>query len=430
MTPSDASADVVRRAFSSTAGPVRIFKQTGNSTSIGCQSVTGGEVVHRDTPADVLGYGFMFNPGAISSGARGIGAARLRPDTLRDFVPIYEQNFPGKSPGESHGTSMLSWLAWRRAHLALPQELMLYRAHGAAGKSLREISKGTQPYENGLVELRRATEIAAGYGKRVVCEDCIISNGTQERKAGVGRSQFVRELEEIARDHKVDWSQITGQTEDIRTWITQLSANFTPARAIGSEISLAQLDFVRSNKLARMVGPRYPFQYADVSHFVAERGYIWEGEYIAKAIFQEIQGVPWKALGQDILIRRDGRNVFVHFDRGGLTIDKTTLPPAPQLGFAVHEGDAQICIEDVLVFGERQKDDSVRLALEREPEGDDLWLSYSFDGPGSRLRSEAGCPGPAAWGNLRDCDPTPSRYFRGESLPNWCVVMKERIHRQ
>jgi hypothetical protein len=416
----------VSPAVAETAGPIRLFKETGNSNSIGCQ---GGEgvVIHATSPDVVRDCGFMFNPGPAASGARGVGPSVLRAEALTGFVPIYEQCLAGRPPGETHGTAMLSWLAWRRRHLARPTELMLYRAHGAAGKNLAQISKDSQPYRNGLLELRRASDIAEAYGKSVICEDCIVSNGTQDRTQGTTREAFRAGLDQLTRDHNQDWIAVTGQTTPVRTWINQLSANNSPARARGSDIPLAQLDFVRENPLGRMVGPRYVFWFDDVVHLSAARGYVWEGEYLAKAILQELDGAPWKALGQEIVVRRDGRAVEILFDRGGLVFDTTTLPMAPNFGFNIHSERIDVGIAEVSIHSRRRRDDTVRLLLSTEPTGASCYFSYAFDGPGSKARATAGCPGAGAWGNLRDSDATPSRYFVGEALPNWCVVLKERI---
>ena len=335
--------------------------ETGNSTSTGCLGGPG-EVIHATAPAISRDLGFMFRignmkPASGSSGARGLATAVVRPAELADFAPIHEQVIEGKQVGETHGTALLAWLAWRRAALGEAPELTFYRTHGAAGNNIGQISKGTQPYANGLTELRRAGEIAKGYGKTILCEDCFLSNGHQDRTQGLPGAAFKAALHRLAGDQNADWPAITGQSRPVRIWLNQLCGNLAPARSRGSDIQLAQNEFVRENPLARMVGPRYPFWLGDITHFVAERGYLWEGEYMAKAVHQELSGRPWKALGQDVTTERDGETIVVTFDRGGLTFDTRLvlppMPPTPATPFTTYEAGGGL-LDQRVVKGHHQ----------------------------------------------------------------------------
>jgi hypothetical protein len=400
--------------------------ETGNSTAVGCQGGVG-KVINPETPACLEGIGFMFNPERNATGTRGFGASRLNPALLREFAPIREQAMPGQPAGETHGTSLLAWIASTRARAGLPQERMLYRTHGAAGKNLLQISKGSQPYENGLIEVTRAKAICAQRGEPLVAEDCFISNGTQDRTQGVLREDFVSQLKSLANDQTADWNAITGANGPIRTWINQLSPNNSPARARGSDISLAQLDFVRGGTHARMVGPRYIYAYEDVPHFAAERGYVLEGEYMAKALFEELEGRPWRPLGQELSVSRSGDVLHITFDREDLVFDVTTLPPLPHFGFGVHDPSGRVSLKSAAIVSGKRRHDTVRLEFSGPAIGADVFWTYAFDGPGSAARRNGDLSGSAAWGNLRDSDQTPSRHFAGETLPNWCVILKEPV---
>lgn len=419
-----------------TSDYLELLMSNGNSTSVGSEAAAGGFVVDTTCPPECLYQGLSFPPGVNGSGARGLGTGVVQSASLTDFQPINENVYVGTQLGQTHGTGLLRALAEWQDAASEPTVFRFFRTHGAAGKNLSEVMKGTQPYTNFLTELTAADSIAqtpynfAGTKLRMVT----IQNGQQDRTEGTPRATFTAELVTLGSDYDTDTKAITGQSENVLIGISQLDAPYQSAAVTGSDISLAQLDYVRANANGRLLVSRYIFKHLDTVHFDVALGYTLEGEYIAKAWRIERAGTPWAALGVYSTITYGGgtsgtiaffKDAAKTIPWNGLVIDTTTLPALTNYGLKVHDDNARI-LTGVTVTSINGTNDGLAWTTDGVL-GSNRYLSNAFDGPGSDARDATALPGAAAWCNWRDSDTTYTSPTQGTYLYNWPVIFKDTI---
>lgn len=420
----------------STNDHLELIFSTGNSTSVGSQAAAGGFLVDATCPPECLYQGLSFPEGVNGSGARGQGTGVVLSTSLTDFQPINEHVYVGTQLGQTHGTGLLRALAKWQDDAVEQTVHRFFRTHGAAGKRLDEVMKGTQPYTNFLTELTAAHAVAKNpYGFATTKLRLLtIHNGHQDRTQGTARATFAASLATLDGDYNTDGKAITGQSENILIGISQLDAPYQMDPVTGSDISLAQLDYVRANANGRLLCPRYLFKHVDLLHFDVALGYTLEGEYIAKAWRIERAGTPWAALGVYSTIAYGGgtsgtiaffKDAAKTIPWNGLVIDTTTLPSLAGYGLKVHDDNGRT-ITGVSVTSINGTNDGLAWTLDGAL-GTNRYLSNAFDGPGATARDSAGIPGAGAWCNWRDGDTSYSSPTRGTPLYNWPIIFKDTI---
>lgn len=442
MQRADLSPNTILRR---TNRSIEYIGANGNSTSVGSQGTNGGAII-TSTPPPVLQYrGVQFNqtgaPGTSSNedGTRGVGTSVLIGATLVDIWPARERVFAGTQLGETHVSGLLAQLCYMDDLEGYQSTLYHGRTHGAAGQTLANVSKGTQPYANGLIEIGRAAAVElASYASPTRCYWITVRDGHQDRTGGTSRATFLAELNQLVSDYNTDWLPITGQTDPITLAIIQLDVGCQNSALSGSIVQLAQLDFARQNAHGCMSHSRYMLPHdvdsggqGDLDHF-APASYITDGEYEAKAYrWQRAYRLgratyPWAALGTWLTAKVTGNVLSIQFFHdqaktipwGGLQWNTTfqSIGLAPNYGFGWSD-DSGAMISAVAITSTTIPNDTVQVSLSGTPTTNQLW-SYAYNGPGSVTHS-------AAWGNLTDNDTTPSRYNAGQTLPNWCVSTSE-----
>ncbi|WP_226578924.1 sialate O-acetylesterase [Acuticoccus sediminis] len=392
------------------ASPITMLAAAGQSLSIGGggdELPDGEEVVNATplTPAHLV----MFND---NLGMRGRGTlAATTPANYTDFVPGHEV-FNGYV-GETQGSGLGSWLhreATRRKERA---STYLFRSHGAGGQAIAALSKGGQPFANGINDVTAAVAIAAIYGKDVNVPAVFWTQGQEDVNLGTTAAAYQAALAQLLADYRTDWAAILpGGHPTIGMILDQVGAR--EDGTVG-EVMQAQWQFARDTAGVYLSTPDYIFPMIDNVHLRPE-GYALLGEYQAKVWRRAIvEGEDWKALWPTA-IAESGRDIVITFNvpRGELALDTVTMPAAEHYGFSVVDtGGAGI--EGVYLEG-----NTVRLRMSAATVADaNRRVRYAWDGP-------ADTPGQAgAWGNLRDTDDALSYQQPGRRLYNWCVAFNE-----
>jgi hypothetical protein len=371
---------------------------TGQSLAVG---VGGRPPLTSEQPFENL----MFATGVI--------AGR---DDLSSFVPLVEGDF---IPGTELATETMSSAF---ANLASDggRHRILVSVHGAGAFPYFKLKKGTRPYETGLLQVGAARDLATRLGKTYVVR--AVTNVHGESDHAEKTATYARDLAEWQADVEHDVKELTGQTEPVPMFHTQMSSwtrmmKGTPT----SEIPIAQLEASVANpSKIILVGPRYHLPYAKDGVHLSNEGYRHMGEDYAKAYRRVIleKGV-WEPL-RPIEISREAAVITVRFavPSPPLVLDTTLVSDPGHSGFEYTDAAASSpSIKNV----ELVASDTVRVTLDREPTAGDKRLRYAFTGTkGARSGPETG-----ARGNLRDSDATLSRH--GYPLFNWCVHFEEAV---
>ena len=229
-------------------------------------------------------------------------------------------------------------------------------------------------------------------------------------------------LLEWQRDYQTDLQAVTGQATPIPLLISQLSGWNDTRYSL-----LAQYQYLAHKESAGkvvLVGASYPFQFfSDCRHFTgASRRQL--GEYFAKAYKRIVfEGKAWEPV-RPMSVTRAGAVITVKYyvPVPPLAFDTVLVPAAPNMGFDFLEDGAMQTINSVTVAG-----DTVTITLAAAPGAGVKKLRYAQNQIPSTCQgigSNSG-HGPGARGNLRDSDPTVSRY--GYDLKNWGVAFEEDV---
>lgn len=228
---------------------------------------------------------------------------------------------------------------------------------------------------------------------------------------------------EWQRDYEADIKAITGQTTPIPLFVSQLSG-WNDVR-YSKAAQFQYLAHKRGNGKVVLIGPSYPFQFfSDCRHFTgASRRQL--GEYFAKAYRKMVfEGKTWEPV-RPMSVTRAGAVITVkfHVPVPPLAFDTNLVPAIANYGFDfVEDGNIQT-IANVTLAGA----DTVQITLAAAPGAGVKTLRYAQNQVPSTCQgigSNVGA-GPGARGNLRDSDPTTSRY--GYNLYNWSVVFEEDV---
>jgi hypothetical protein len=363
-----------------------------------------------------------------------------------DFASIYNTYAGGKA--ETQEPRMFSYWSWREMCEGEPLSTLVAINACDGGEQIEDLDKGSDPYQNLLVMLLKARDLAVNtYGLDGVDAPCHFWTQGESDALNETLSSYQTYLETYHSDLKTDVASIlqaplatlVSNVETSTASLISYIASYTPDAidlpmivdqmatrdtGIGYEVSLAQLEASRDNADIHLSTPKYFLPYIDTVHLTKE-GYALLGEYNARCARRVLAGQTWTGL-RPTSVTRSGAVITVAFDipeNGSLTWDTTTLPAgaADDYGFVyeVETGTAP-AISSVAIVG-----DTVEVTLASTPSGvTGETLSYAYDGPGDGGGSGIA---PGAWGNLKSTSQDRSQYYPDRNLDHWCVVFKDSV---
>lgn len=211
---------------------------------------------------------------------------------------------------------------------------------GRGDQSIEDLTKGTEPYNNGITMRDGAIAAASGLG----FGDVTIPFSTWIQ----GESDVANDLEWYRNEMyayisslNIDFSSLSG-SKSIPVFTTQIGTSGSVAFASG------ELDISNSHPSVYMAGPNwpisrlYPSTTTDYTHLNAQ-GYIHLGNMIAACVEQVVYRnlSNYKPL-QPKAVKVAGSTLQIefHVPFGELTVDTTTFPEAPMLGIRYAYGVA------------------------------------------------------------------------------------------
>lgn len=375
---------------------------TGQSLSVGHD---GGSALSLTQPYQNV----MFPEGVIPGGS----------PTPR-FVPLVEGQ--ATNPASPDVETMSSGLANLITKMALDmnqQHVVLMSVHGVSGYSYDQLKKGTPPYANGMAQATAGHQAAAALGKNHVVRAVTVVHGeTDDLNLNANYQANIRQWQ---ADYENDVKAITGQSEPVPMIHSQLSS--FAKENLTSAVAMAQLaEHVASNGKTVLIGPKYQLEYATDGQHLTDDAYRRMGEEYAK-VYKKIvlEGQHWDPLRPDT-VTRSGNVITAKFivPVPPIQLDTNTISNPGAFGFEFYEdGETPPQITNVSVTGS----DTVQITLATAPNGSNQRLRYAYTAQG--VGAYAG-PLNGPRGNLRDSDPTESRYG-GNPLWNWCVHFDQAI---
>lgn len=377
---------------------------TGQSLSVGSQ---GTPFLTATQPYDNI----TFVTGVLSGGTG-----------LTSFIPLVEGDGAGVETHSSSFANLVTKLAREIVFASGPVGKnghdLLVSAHGVGGTAYVGLKKGTTPFSNGMAQVTAGKTLAAAAGKSYVVRAVTNVHGESDHVAK--NAAYQANLLEWQKDYEDDVKAITGQTEPVPMFETQISS-WTRYNTTTSEIPRQQLGaHVAAPGKVILVGAKYHLEYvADGVHLTAA-GYQHMGEYYAKAYRHVVlEGKTWEPVRPKTITRAGAViTVKMHVPVPPLVIDTTLVSDPGSYGFEyADDSGAAPAIASVAVTAA----DTVTITLAEAPTGANKRLRYAWTGT---LAARAGATtGPR--GNLRDSDKTPSR--GGYDLSNWCIHFDEGV---
>ena len=421
------------------SGTLTCILHNGQSLGAGGGASGSGDVL---TPTPLRpGINLMLN-----TGARGPQDTAYVWSDGTDFASIY--NVFASDKAETQEPRMFSYWSWREMCEGEPLSTLVAINACDGGEEIEDLDKGSDPYQNLLVMLLKARDLAVNtYGLDGVDAPCHFWTQGESDALNETLSSYQTYLETYHSDLKTDVASIlqaplatlVSNVETSTATLVSYLASYTPDAidlpmivdqmatrdtGIGYEVSLAQLEASRDNADIHLSTPKYFLPYIDTVHLTKE-GYALLGEYNARCARRVLAGQTWTGL-RPTSVTRSGAVITVAFDipeNGSLAWDTTTLPAgeADDYGFVyeVETGTAP-AISSVAIVG-----NTVEVTLASTPSGvTGETLSYAYDGPGDGGGSGIA---PGAWGNLKSTSRDPSQYYPDRMLDHWCVVFKDSV---
>ncbi len=376
---------------------------TGQSLAVG---VSGAPALSLAQPFGNL----MFNTGVMAGG-----------EDLVSFEPLVEgDTIPGSKAVVETMSSAFANLVAELARNEGDTHDILVSVHGSGARPYTRLKKGTKPYANGMAQVSAARDIAKKLGKSYVVR--AVANVHGEADHAEKSTRYLADMLEWQADYEKDVQALTGQTEPVPMFHTQISSW---TRMMGgtetSAIPVAQLlAHQQSGGKIVLVGPKYHLSYSKDGVHLTSEGYRHMGEDYAKAYRRVVlEGKRWEPL-RPLAVTRDGAVITIKLavPAPPIVLDTTLVADPGNYGFEYVDASASSpSIAKVEVTGP----DTVAITLSAVPTGDDRHLRYAFTG----VRGAGSGPQTGARGNLRDSDPTRSR--SRHRLYNWCVHFDEQV---
>ncbi|AKU99528.1 Endo-1,4-beta-xylanase Z precursor [Labilithrix luteola] len=298
---------------------------------------------------------------------------------------------------------------------------LLVSVHGLGGIAYSGLKKGTSAYATGMAQVTAGKALTTDAGKSYVVRAVTNVHGESDHVAL--NANYAADLAQWQADYEADVKALTGQSEPIPMFQTQMSSwtKLGTPLSTTSAIPLAQLAaHVASGGKIVLVGPKYHLPYAPDGVHLTNVGYRHMGEDYAKAYRRVVmEGKPWEPIRPRTITRKGAViTVTFHVPSPPLALDTTRVTDPGNYGFEyVDDSDVTPGIDEIVVSSA----DTVTITLFSAPTGANARLRYAYRGiPGA-----PGGPKTGPRGNLRDSDSTASR--NGDPLYNWCVHFDEPV---
>lgn len=358
---------------------------TGQSLSVGAAGVPA---LTKVQPYANL----MFAPGVMPGG-----------EHLTRFVPLQESGLETMSSAFANLVARLAREEDQREHD------LLVSLHGKSSTGYWGLKRGSKAYATGMAQVTRGRDIAKANGQTYVVSAVTTVHGESDHVEK--NLRYERDLVTWQADYERDVRAITGQTDPVPLFETQMSS-WNHYGAAESVIPLAQLAaHVAAPGKVILVGPKYHLPYAADGVHLSSEGYRHMGEDYAKAYRRVVvEGRTWEPL-RPKTITRTGAVVTVtfHVPTPPLVFDTTRVSDPGDYGFRFVD-DQKTRITQVVLSGP----DTVTITLSGEP-GRATRLQYASIG----VPNTPAGPRTGPRGNLRDSDATVSA--SGNELFAWCV---------
>jgi len=321
-------------------------------------------------------------------------------------------------------------------------ETLLMSLHGRSGYPYPCIRKGgctwinwttyKRPFDEAMWQVQDAKALAAAKGLSYVVRGVTIIHGESDHyypgfpmasSDGTPNKlqNYADGLIELQADYEASIKAITGQTEPIPLFVSQMSGWSTDLNHNSSVIPIDQLDaHVRSNGKVILIGPGYPLPFISDGLHYSSHSERRLGEYFAKVYARTVfEKKAWEPVRpKQVSIAGNVITVSFHAPKLPLVFDTTRVTNPGNYGFEYTDASgAPPAITNVTLTGA----DTVQITLASTPTGGNKRIRYAYTSvPGN-------IPGPTTGprGNLRDSDDTASQ--AGYDLQNWCVHFDQPI---
>ena len=333
--------------------------------------------------------------------------APISPSVLTGF-----QALRSVDTADNVGTTMMEGVA-ASLHEMLDEQLSLlpsylYFTAARGGTNLAGLVKGTVPYENFMIAVQRAKDLAAVVGKHVWLPAVLWVHGESD----TANTSYATQLIAFWNDLNTDVKAITGQLADVQMMMAQ------PSSFQSFQAPLQMLLAAEMNSNFHVVCPGYPLPFYSGDYLHYDRvGHFKLGEYCWKVVNNVLYGDrSWRPL-QPESVSFNGTNqvqITFHVPVGALVLDPDATDKDGNWGFQLFNGTTQVAISDKALAG-----NVVTLTAASNLTTGNASVRYALSGQ-TDPRTAAAIPR----GRLRDSDSTPS-LVDGVPLPNWCVHFEE-----
>ncbi|MEO9300552.1 hypothetical protein ABI223_02145 [Acinetobacter pittii] len=277
-------------------------------------------------------------------------------------------------------------------HGILPENHVIFASTAGHGSyRIDQLEKASDWYPRLLLHVSRAMEVCGTDYKVQVIN---FVQGANDAVTGTNtpKAVYKPKLKQLQIDANTDIKSLTGQRDDIKFVIAQMSygARTWPDQA------LSHLELVQEESGFCLATPMYHFPYDADNVHLNNIGYKWMSAYFGRAYEQliiENREPDWLKPKVAQLI---GDEIHISFDvpKAPLVIDTSTLAPTTDSGFKVLVDGSSATISSIT-----PQEDKVVLKLSQPPLGS-VKVRYALDYLGTGLTITGG-----ASGNLRDSTP-------------------------
>jgi hypothetical protein len=346
-----------------TAGAIHLTLAYGqsNAENGGYNKLPKSERLATDGIVDT-GRALMLNTGFF-----GTQGEPLAVEDLHGFCAAEEW----LRAGESGGSSFLRHSLWAQER---GPTVHVFRTSGQAGRRLRQLDRGSTPYNNLVATANRAAVLAHERGNTLYVPHILFDQGEADRKKGTDGRVYRDELVQLARDASQDVQAATGQIEPVWLLTTILPSPSPMLDETSPDISLAQVDALTAG--ATIAPVCCPYWFCANFGFNPDQAVHWSprakaflreygakaarivrealacdhavklGDKILRPVFAscgngpgrwEVQGVPFETSPRTIpeTVCRDGNAITgeVGFAEGGLSFYAGFRPALQNAGF-------------------------------------------------------------------------------------------------
>ena len=213
-----------------------------------------------------------------------------------------------------------------------PASDMVFSLSGVSNNAYSFMAKGTLAYQEALTQVNAGFVAASNLSINYTFKAIFCIHG--ENDEAIVNTNYGANLLTWQSNYQSDIQAITGQTGSVLFFFCQTHSWTIYGSHTTPCVAPQQYNtFVNNQSTMVLVTPKYMFTYTSGPHLNNATGYIWLGEYYAKAYYNRIVlGNNWTCL-YPLSVTRSGATITVVFNYGGLVID-TTLVTDPSGTYA------------------------------------------------------------------------------------------------